>query len=454
MHTAEMLSADHSEKDATRSGVCRKMWFGSLCIEIVFRVKGGELCCPCTLFARLRSKRSESRFFELTDIADAFGNESFECLVFPYIETDERMQACLDALTKHLLVLLPSIKAAFADENRLSMLYERQEECFKQQFSLKDKHLSFEDQDAKEGYLASLCSLYETSAYLPTMTTDDAYLSFLYGDRAKAERLIKKKKRPLDFERRLLKALYDMPPSFVPISDECFARRHYKLALRGKILGTFMLTLLLYSAVYCCAYTMLCRLLSGDSIISLAMPWHYGVFLFAAMPALFTAITHYDHIAALFIGSAARKRLTDFTDITISQKFRTWLNMLLTAILAFSAFQVMLFSSDAVRFYSDRVTEPATEIPMPWDSVITYKYEDITAIYRYDGMTNDYDEYIARPGYVIAFKGGYSLDLDGYADVFRQQEQAVELLSDYCDDIINIHDRAEAVANSKLAPLK
>ncbi len=454
MHTADTLSADYSEKDVTRSGVCRKMWFGSLCIEIVFRVKGGELCCPCTLFARLRSRRSEHRFFELTDIADAFGNESFECLVFPYIETDERLQACLEVLTKHLSALLPSIKAVFADEKQLSTLYERQEECFKQQFSLKDKHLNFEDQDAKETYLASLCSLYETSAYLPTMTTDDAYLSFLYGDRAKTERLIKKKKRPLDFESRLLKALYDMPPSFVPISDKCFARQHYKTALRGKILGTFMLTLPLYAAIYCGAYIMLCRLLSGNSIISLAMPWYYGVFLFAAMPALFTAITHYDHIAVLFISSAARKRLTAFTDITISQKFRTGLNMLLTAILAFSAFQAMLLSSDAVRFYSDRVTVPATDLPMPWDNVITYKYEDITGVYRYDGFINDYDEYIARPGYVITFKGGYSLDLDGYADVFKQQEQAAELLSDYCDSIIDIHDRAEAVANSKLAPLK
>lgn len=451
--TASALSADRSEEDKSNSAVCRKMWFGELCIEPVFRTKGGELCCPCTLFVRLRAKSHEGRFFELTDIADAFGDESFECAVFPYIETEERLTACLDALAERLAALLPSMKAVFADDNALKELFDRQEKCFREQYMLKDKHLTFHDESAKEDYLEYLCDLYETTAYLPTMTTDDAYISFLSGDRAKAERLIKKKKRPLDFERRLLAAMYELPPDFKPISDECFARSDYKSALRGKILATFLLMLPVFTAVYCGAYVQLCRLLSKGCLMSLEMPWYDGILLFAAAPALMTAVTHYDHISALFTSRASRKRLTEFTDITISQKFRTSLNILLTIVLAFSAFEMMMLSSIAVRFYGGKVTEPATEIPMPWDNVIAYKYEDVTGIYRYDGQTNDYDEYISRPGYVITFKGGYSLDLDGYGDI-DTQASAVALLNEYCDTVTSVYDRADIVTPSKLAPLK
>ncbi len=451
--TAKDLSADDSCTAENRYEFCRRMYFGDLCIELVFRTKGGELCCPCTLFCRVRTEMSKNRFFELTDIADAFGNENFECMIFPYIETEKRLEACLDALTSRICAMLPSMTALTDDKTRLKELYARQERMLAEQFSLKQKHLTFDDPADKERYLASLCELYETAAYLPAMTTDDAYQSFLSGDRAKAERLIKKKKKPLDFEKRLLKALYNLPPDFVPISDECFARRHYKSALRGKIIGSFLFMWPLFAAIYCGAYVLLCKLLSSDCIISLEMPWQSGILLFAAAPALITAVCHYDNISKLFLTRSAKAKLIAFTDITISQKFRTWLNILLTTVLALSAFEVMTFSSMAMRFYGDRLTEPATELPMPWDDVITYRYENAVAIYKYEGLTNEYGDYIARPGYVIVFKDGYFADLDGYADIERQS-RAVSLLEKYCGAAKGIHDRAEAVGNSKSAALK
>ncbi len=450
---SEELQCDNSREVKKRHETCRMMFFGNLCIELVFRTKGGELCCPCTLFCRIRTNMSKNRFFELTDIADVFGNESFECMIFPYIETETRLAACLDALISRISAILPSIKELSNDETRLKELYARQEIMLSKQFSLKQKHLTFDNPADKEDYLASLCELYETSSYLPAMTTDDAYQAFLSGDRAKAERLIKKKKVPLDFEKRLLKALYDLPPDFVPISDECFARRDYKSALRGKIIGSFILMLPLFSAVYCGAYILLCRLLSRNCIVSLEMPWQTGILLFAAAPALTAALCHYDGISKIFLTKSAKAKLIAFTDITISQKFRTWLNILLTTVLALSAFEVMTFSSTAIRFYDDRLTEPATELPMPWDDVITYRYENAVAIYKYEGLTNEYGDYITRPGYVIVFKDGYFADLDGYADI-EIQSHAVSLLEKYCGNAKDIHDRAEAVGVSKSAALK
>lgn len=450
---AEALQCDNSQIIKKKHETCRRMFFGNLCIELVFRTKGGELCCPCTLFCRIRTDLSKGRFFELTDIADAFGDESFECMIFPYIETDARLISCLDALTSRLFAMLPSMTEFSRDDVRVRELYTNQEQMLAKHFSLKPKHLKFTDPADKEEYLATLCDLYETSAYLPAMTTDDAYQAFLSGDRAKAERLIKKKKMPLDFEKRLLKALYSLPPDFMPISDECFARRDYKSALRGKIIGSFILTLPLFSAVFCGAYILLCKLLSGDCIVSLEMPWQTGILIFAAIPALITALCHYDGISKIFLTKSAKAKLIEFTDITISQKFRTWLNILLTTVLALSAFEVMVFSSSAIRFYDDRLTEPATELPMPWDSVITYRYENAVAIYKYEGFTNEYGDYITRPGYVIVFKDSYFADLDGYADL-EIQSHAVSLLEKYCGKAKDIHDRTEAVGVSKSAALK
>ncbi|GEM_PF-4161324 len=431
---SDSLGASESKAQKTKSGVSLVMRLGTLRLEIVFRTKGGSLCCPCTLFCRVYPSIDSERYMPMCDLV----NDGFVCSVFPYIETVQRLDDCFAALTSAIDRSLPDLKTICSDDNTVKSLFKRQEAEFIKQFKLKSKHTTFDSEQTRQAYFTLLCDIYEGSVFLPTMTTDEAYLSFLKGKRKKAIKLFKNKKRPTYYEAALANAIADMPPEFVPISDDCFARKYYQKALFGRIPLAFFTVLPFMSIFFCGIYALLCRFLSFGAVISLELPTLIGIPAFALIPSALAAVFFYDRATA-FIRPRANLKLIEFTDITISDKLRTLCRIVFTIVMALETVFAMMLSCTALRFYPTYVTEPANALQMPWDDTVKYDYKNITGVYHYAGMTNAYGEYIEKEGYLITFKDGYKVRLDGYGNI-KMQNKAIEYLKDYYDEITEVSD--------------
>lgn len=91
-------------------------------IELVFKKKATIYNPMCTLFARIYLNKLKSNYFHIPEIIKYIDENDFKCYYFPYIESKERMEACMSVLLDFFYNNLHKIKELTSDFDNIKDL--------------------------------------------------------------------------------------------------------------------------------------------------------------------------------------------------------------------------------------------------------------------------------------------------------------------------------------------
>lgn len=378
---------------------------------------------PCTLYCLFIPSCGEGRYLHLGEVTDGF-----DCTVFPYIENTDRLQKCFNSLAETIKNSLEKLGCLAADRQKISALFNMQEQELRRIFNLRDRHFPSDENDRVK-YLIYIEGLYSFTYYLPAFTVDDAYISYLKGEFDTAERRYQQKKRRITAEEELAAALVQMDSEYRPIPEGCFAAKDLAKVRRGSRTLAFavmfgIMTLLLSIGIYAVYY-----INSLGTVYTYKTPWYYAI-IPSVFPALFAAYLHSGGIIRLVRRDWGR-RLSDFNEIAFGPILRVSVNLILVFSLAMSIMYIVWATSNTVKFYDDMLTVPAVEYPTPWTETDSYSYENIQEIYLIGEHRGYYGRTVSRTSYVIVFKSGYMLDLDGYLPYVAQKSRIAMITDKY-----------------------
>lgn len=226
---ADELDALSFEVNSYRKSTVASVYLRMIRLDFVYWKKGDILRSSSTLFCRIYFQKNELFYFHLPEIMDQMDSSDFRCCYFPYIENDDRLDACFRALTALLHTYLPELTRIALDASTVDTLKERQFGEIKRLFSIKEKNLP-KNPEQLESYKLSLLSLWESNILISHFTTERAYQSFLQGRYADAVVRYKKSldsKRLIQYEIRLFDFLQSIAPDakYEAIPSSCFAIR-------------------------------------------------------------------------------------------------------------------------------------------------------------------------------------------------------------------------------------
>ncbi len=435
--------AAESEDELSKKQDSVRLKYAGFELKLCFLKASASNTPPCTLFCLFVPLCGKNRYLHLGEVTD-----TFDCTVFPYIENIDRLKKCFDSLSGIIKCNLGHLHALASDPEKIKSMLGIQEQELRQTFHLKDKHFPSEE-DARNNYLIYIEGLYTFTYYLPALTVDDAYISYLKGEFDAAEKRYQRKKSRINAEERLAAALTEMDSEYRPMPDGCFAAKDYAKVRRGSRTLAFAMTLgvltLLLSIIIYAVYL----INSIGTVYTYKTPW-YNAVLPAMFPALFAAYLYNGGIIKLIRRDWGR-RLSDFNEISFGPILRVAINTMLTFSLAMSLMTIVWATSDTVRFYDDRLTVPAVEYPTPWTEVDEYMYDDISEVYIIGERVGNYGHTVSRASYVIVFKNGYMLDLDRYLP-YVVQKKRIGMLDEKYGITPKYVRNAEAIAPSAPNP--
>ena len=116
----------------------------SIKIQFIYSKKRGAFDLPSTIFARIYLNKNTNHFYHIPELLAFLKIDDYRACYFPYIESEERMNCCFDALTEVLdshISNFEKIVTTFRHEE----MRRYQFESIKGMYSLKEEDYNEED---------------------------------------------------------------------------------------------------------------------------------------------------------------------------------------------------------------------------------------------------------------------------------------------------------------------
>lgn len=410
----------------------------SIKLQFIYSKKRGSFDLPSTIFARVYLNKNTNHFYHIPELLAFLGIDDYRACYFPYIESEERMNCCFDALTEML-------DAHIEDFEKIVTNF-RHEEMRRYQFeSIKDMYsLKEEDYNDSEIYIKML-EMGETMTYLQRMTTLDAYYNLCCGNREDAIKKYEKlqsKNLLFDYEKRLLEFIKKPENAdFKPISDECFSYKEAKPFIMGGNIFSFKSLLFAFGVtipVFLIAPIIVEKIISTGAIAYYGVPCWVNL-LFGTVAAVTVAIGFADNINKI-VGDKKAKTRVKYRGILESKLSKDITEVLFRSFSAILFVFVMMLSILTTSVYDTHVKTPSDDNPF---ISVKIQYEDIEKIYYMDARYNVYGDRIERPSYVLILKNGEIFDFDLVNTAEETEKDVLPLLEKYDLEIIRVDSHKE-----------
>ena len=410
------------------------------CVEIVLTKKNSLMCPIGTLFARVYPQKNRPLDLHLYELMD---EDDFRCCYFPYNHSPEQLQWSFAVLADLLRELLPRAEALVLD----TALYEQ---CFAKKcaaiaaFADEDvaplrEHLT--EEEIQEYLFVRWGEYYEMFAQLMPFTQSDAYVAFLIGDIDQALKKYRKQAEKGKLEpyfARLYSFLHTAEAhTFQPIPPGWNDWMQAATYSNGKDEGKLLLVTALFCYLVVLAVEWLIAgvtyLVLGQEAVYYPMDWVF-LFILPLGSAVFGGVALRRRFIPLVFRDDAEK-MASIDALCNGGPINVIANVLATLITVAVLFFGFVSTGATARFYTDRmVWDNAAKFPLL--NPVTYAYEDIEQVYYVEGRINAFGELVERGSYVLVFKDGSAVDLDGNLTEQQTVEHVLPLLESYVDEVI------------------
>ncbi len=410
----------------------------SIKIQFIYGKKRSALDLPSTIFARIYLNKNTNHFYHIPELLAFLGIDDYRACYFPYIESEERMNCCFDALTQVLdshIEDFEKIVTTFRHEE----MRRYQFECVKGMYSLKE-----EDYNEIDVY-AMMLEMGETMTFLHRQTIFDAYYNLCRGKREEAIKKYEKllsKNLLFDYEKRLLEFIKNPENAdFKPITDECFSYKDAKPYVLSSNVFSFkslMFSLGATIPIFLISTFVVEKIVSAGAIAHYGAPW-WVTLLFGAVSALTVTIGFADHINKV-VGDKKAKIRVKYRQILESKLSKDITEVIFRSFSTILFLFVMMLSLFTTSVYDTYIKTPSDDNPF---TSIEIQYEDIDKIYYMDARYNVYGDRIDRPSYVLIFKDGTMFDFDMVNTAKETEEDVLPLLEKYNLEITKVDNHKE-----------
>lgn len=402
-------------------------------LQFVYGKKRGSFDLPSTIFVRVYLNKNSNLFFHIPELLAFLKIDDFRACYFPYIESEERMNRCFDALADVLNTHLAEIQK-ISTNFRAEEMHRYQFESIKDIYALKD-----EDYDNLETYIMML-EMGEAMTFLHRCTTLDAYYNLCCGKRENAIKKYEKlasKNRLFDYEKRLLEFISKPENAeFRPISDECFSYRDAKPYLMNDNVFSFK-SLLFVSCISIAVFFIVSfaieMVMSAGAVASYGVPW-WVILIFALAASVAVAIGFSDNLNKL-VGDKKIKARSTYNKILESKLSKDIGEILFRSLSAICFLFIVCLSLTTTSVYDTYIKTPSDDRMFDMTRI---EYEDIDKIYYMNARYNVYGDRIDRPSYVLIFKDGTMFDFDMVNTAEETEEDILPLLEKYELEIIRV----------------
>ncbi len=411
-------------------------------LDIVYLKTASILHAPSTLYARVFLYKNDSFSLLPLEMQQIWNIPGCGTSIYPYIESPQRMDACICDLLSGLEALLLRMDMWAQTENRYASAREAKLQEVFRVCAVHPEDLPPRGSHYEDIYYARLLQFYEERVLLPRFASAESpYLQLVIGQRKRAIKIYSKweKKNSLTaFEQQLLLQLRQAEETPLLFQPDCNAvgaiLPQANSGAEGKriFLGV-LLCYALFAPIFCGIFLLLSTIFSADTLFYAGCPWYCG-FLTAGLPAIFGGIALRRALIPILCprnkGDAlAADRMLNGKKI--SAFANTVFAIALAAALMFTAFM----SCSHVCFYKDRLAFPKSD-SFPFTGDRQQAYTDISGLYKIEGRYNDYGDFIPRASYVLYFTDGTHLDLNGFASLEDTEAQILPLLLPYSGPVV------------------
>ena len=407
-------------------------------LQFIYSKKRGAFDLPSTIFARVYLNKNANHFYHIPELLAFLGIDDYRACYFPYIESEERMNCCFDALTE-------VIDSHIEDFENIVTSF-RHEEMRRYQFeSIKDMYsLKEEDYENSNTYITML-EMGETMTFLQRMTTLDAYYNLCLGNREDAIKKYEKlqsKNLLFDYEKRLLEFIKKQENvDFKPITDACFSYKEAKPYIMGSNIfsfKSFVFSLCITIPVFLISTFVVEKILSAGAVARYGAPW-WAILLFAVVSAVAVTMGFADNINKI-VGDKKAKTRVKYRQILESKLSKDITEVIFRSFSAILFVFVMMLSLLTTSVYDTYIKTPSDENPFEMTQI---QYEYIEKIYYMDARYNVYGDRIDRPSYVLIFQDGTMFDFDMINTAEETEKDILPLLKKYDLEIIKVDNHKE-----------
>ncbi len=407
-------------------------------LQFIYSKKRGAFDLPSTIFARVYLNKNTNHFYHIPELLAFLNIDDYRACYFPYIESEERMNCCFDALTEVLdshIEDFEKIVTTFRHEE----MRRYQFESIKGMYSLKE-----DDYNNSDTYIMML-EMGESMTFLQRLTTLDAYYNLCCG---KLEDAIKKyeklqcKNLLFDYEKRLLEFIKKPENAdFKPISDECFSYKDAKPYILNSNVFSFKslaFSLGVTVPVFLLSTFIVEKVISAGAVASYGAPW-WATLLFAVVSALTVTIGFADNINKI-VGDKKAKTRASYSKILESKLSKDIGEVIFRSFSAILFVFVIMLSLFTTSVYDTHIKTPSDENPFEMTQI---QYEDINKIYYMNARYNVYGDRIERPSYVLVFEDGTIFDFDMINTAEETEKAVLPLLEEYELEIVKVDNHKE-----------
>lgn len=342
--------------------------YGGLVLEPVYLVKtdqgGPKSVLECRVWFSKSKRQLYYTMYDLTAMADP---NNFKCFLYPYIENEQRMKICFQALAKELESLLPRLLQIASDEDLCAQLTYSLEEELRTNWDKELFEVSPEiEEPRREEIISNRVEMYRD--WERKRFCDKGYAAFLTGDYKKAISFYTKQKKRLPYEQRLLAFLNDIPDgeSYKAVPDGAGTLTDAKRSSKGRAgLLPLLVTCAVLTAVFFFVYTGIyyaaLHLFNFGALYMTGTGLSHTVPLI--LPALLTGVTlallMRKQVYRLVLKKRAHQLLEYDAILNTGSAFR-FLGMLTVIAAAVSLLFTIMSAGNNIAFTKDGVTNPST----------------------------------------------------------------------------------------------
>lgn len=410
----------------------------SIKLQFIYGKKRGTFNLPSTIFVRVYFNKNTNLFYHIPEILAFLKIDDYRACYFPYIESEERMNCCFDALTSVINSHLEDFES-ITQNFRHEELRKYQFECIKKMYNLKDSDL-----DNEETYIM-LIETSEAMTFLSRCTVFEPYYELCCGNREKAIKKYEKlneKEKLFDYEKKLLEFIKNPENAdFKPVSDECFSYKTAKKQILGNNL--FSVKSLLFSLgvtvpVFFIVAFVIEKIMSAGAVASYGCPW-WATLIFAVISSLTVTIGYSDKIAKL-VGDKGRKSREEYNGVLESKLSKDISEIIFRSLSVILFLFVILLSFLTTGVYDTYIETPSNDGVFKTTRI---EYKDIEKIYYMKARYNDYGDRIERPSYVLILNDGTIFDFDLINTAEETEKDVLPLLEKYELEVIKVDDNKE-----------
>ncbi len=353
-------------------------------IDFMYIKKSCVACPVSTLYSRLYLNKNASIFYHIPELLDYVVIDESN-YYFSYIESKERMKQCFDLLSDFYLKNIQRLKEISMDSVIQNELKNRKILDMKNSLKIKDE--------------------YEKEYF------DDEQIIWYNLLLSHEENII----------------LYKYTRSMVK----------YDIDKKDGItyLKNFIICYGLFAIIFFVIGYIIIELLNKGAIYSSVAPASYSL-VAAVLPAIFGCIALRRKLACITRRKDLKQALA-FDELVNGNKTNIFANICFGLSFIIALCFVIWLPFISVRFYDDYLLYNEGEAFLSFKTE-RLQYEQLKDIYYVEGRYNIYGDYIDRGSYIIVFKDGKELDLDGFSSIQDTEKNILPIFDKNKEDVYRI----------------